>query len=83
MFRSSTKLHKQNFPIRPIVKYTPAPAYRTKKFLNKKLIESLIIENKYNIKNTGQLIRDLQKLQINPNVKVISLDIENIFLKNI
>ena len=79
MFRSKTKLHKENYPIRPIVNYTPALAYRTKKILNKKLIESLIIENKYNIKNTGQLIRELQKLQINPNVKIISLDIENMY----
>ena len=79
MFRSTTKLHKENYPIRPIVNYTPAPAYRTKKFLNKQLNESLIIENKYNIKNTGQLIQELQKIKINPNIKIISLDIENMY----
>ena len=59
--RTNTKIHKINYPIRPIVNYMSAPAYKIKKYLNKYLKNKLIIENKYNIKNSINLAHTLKK----------------------
>ena len=77
--RSTTKIHKPNAPIRPIVNYMPAPAYRVKKLLNKYLKQKLIIEHKYNIINSNKLSTTLKTLKINKHMKFISLDIKDMY----
>ena len=79
ILRTATKIHKANNPIRPIVNYIPAPAYKLKKFLKKLLKSKLFIENKYNIINSKQLTDLLSKLTINKNSKMISLDIKDMY----
>ena len=59
--------------------YITAPAYKTKKFLNKHLRSSLIIPNQYNIKNSKHLLDNLRKLKVNPHTKLISLDIDSMY----
>ena len=56
--RASTKIHKENNPIRPIVNYRTAPAYNLKKILNNILKTNLILENRYNIKNSVELTKN-------------------------
>lgn len=77
--RTTTKIHKENFPIRPIVNYRSAPAYRIKKHLIQILKSHLIIENTYNIKNTKSLIELLKHVKISNNTKLISLDISDMY----
>ena len=77
--RVTTKVHKKDFPIRPIVNYKPAPAYKVKKQLVKILQNKLIQTNQYNIKNSIQLTNQLKKLPISSQSKLISLDIKDMF----
>ena len=57
----------------------PAPAYKIRKFLNKYLKQKLIIENKYNIKNSKHLTEQLQNIKLDNNSKILSLDISNMY----
>ena len=77
--RTNTKIHKINNPVRPIVNYTQAPAYKIKKFLNKYLKQKLIIRNNYNIQNSKHLTTLLKSVPINKNSKIISLDIRDMY----
>ena len=77
--RVSIKIHKENYPIEPIVNYIPAPAYRLKKQLVKILQNKLIINNKYNIKNATNLTEILSKIDISSDSKLISLDIKDMY----
>ena len=77
--RTNTKIHKQNFPVRPVVNYIPAPAYKIKKNLKNLLKTTLIIDNKYNIKNTVNLTEQLKDIKITNKTKIISLDIKNLY----
>ena len=77
--RTNTKIHKQNFPVRPVVNYIPAPAYKFKKFLKNLLKTTLIIDNKYNIKNTVNLTEQLKDIKITNKTKIISLDIKDLY----
>ena len=79
ILRTSTKIHKLNTPVRPIVNYIPAPAYKVKKYLNKLLKQKLIINNTYNIKNSKHLTQLLSNIRINRNAKIISLDIKDMY----
>jgi hypothetical protein len=46
------KTHKENKPIRPIVNNTHAPAYKTAKYLNKKLNSLINLPHTYTTKKT-------------------------------
>ena len=77
--RASTKIRKVNYPIRPIVNYKTAPAYKVKKKLNSILKINLIIPNKYNIKNSLDLTKQLNNINLSSNCKFISLDIKDMY----
>jgi hypothetical protein len=50
------KIHKLHNPIRPVVSYRQAPAYKVALFLAKFLKEILALPNTYNVKNSLTLI---------------------------
>ena len=79
ILRASIKIHKPGNPIRPIVNYIPAPAYRLKKFLNNLINQILIKSNKYNITNSKHLTDQLSQIHLTANSKMISLDIHNMY----
>ena len=54
-----------------------APVYNTKKHLIKILKSKLILNNKYNIKNSIELTK--QKIELTQNSKLISLDIKDMY----
>jgi hypothetical protein len=73
------KLHKINYPMRPVVSYVTAPAYKVCKKLNS-IIPSLINFNPtYAIKNSLQLVEKIKNIKLPPNAKLISFDIVNLF----
>ena len=79
ILRVTTKIHKDNLPIRPIVNYKPAPAYNIKKYINKILSTYVTLDSKYNIKNSIHLTSLLTDAYITPNSKIISLDIKDMY----
>ena len=78
IFHTATKVHKQHYPIRPIVNYKSAPAYYSKKLLSHILKLKLILD-KYNIKNSTELTKQLHKIKLSPNLKFISFHINNMY----
>ena len=54
------KVHKQENPIRPIVNWTNAPAYKTVKHFTTALNKAISLPYAFNIMNSMQLINDLK-----------------------
>ena len=69
------KIHKPNQPIRPIVNWRNAPAYK----LSKLCTQTINQLTTFNIKNTTQLIQALKETPILPTYKSASLDISNMY----
>jgi hypothetical protein len=61
---ATIKLHK-NTPIRPVVNWKNSPAYNMEKFVTKALKEKLNLPFTYNIKNSIQIINDLNNIPLN------------------
>jgi hypothetical protein len=73
------KIHKDGIPIRPVVSYVNAPAYKLCKFLNSYLRDVLEFDPKYSIKNSICLVDRLKAIKIDSSCKLISLDVKNLF----
>jgi hypothetical protein len=76
---ATIKLHKHNTPIRPIINWINAPAYKLAKYLTTTLHKHLQLPYTYNVENTISLITDLQTIEINENTRLCSFDIENMY----
>jgi hypothetical protein len=59
------KTHKENEPIRPIVNNIQAPAYKTAKYLNKKLNTLITLPHTYTTKNPHEVAKELKTIHIN------------------
>jgi hypothetical protein len=71
--------YKHNHPIRPIVNWKNAPAYKLTKVFNSILEDAAFLPYAYNIKNTTQLTQELKQITIDNNTKLASLDISNMY----
>jgi len=71
------KIHKLNQPIRPIVKWQNALAYKLSKLFTYKINQLTPLPYTFNIKNTTLLIQALKETPLNPKHKFVSLDISN------
>ena len=58
-FRGLPKVHKVGCPIRPVINWQGAPAYKLAKYLNKLIHLYIPLRNAFNIKNSVHLIDDL------------------------
>ncbi|XP_031346256.1 uncharacterized protein LOC116173113 [Photinus pyralis] len=77
---SILKLHKQNHPIRPITASYESPTYKLAKFLNHTLTQLLQYKSHQSIKNSTQLIHNINKITpLQPNSIMISFDIVNLY----
>lgn len=73
------KLHKPNIPIRPVVSYNSAPAYKLTHKVNQILRDTVNFNPKYSIKNSLDLIEKIKDVQIPLNAKIVSFDVCNLF----
>jgi hypothetical protein len=73
------KIHKIDHPIRPIVNWRNAPAYKLAKLFNNELNESSPLPFDSNIKNTTHLTKSLKEIPQNANSRLASLDIKNMY----
>jgi hypothetical protein len=77
--RGLPKVHKVDCPIRPIVNWSGAPAYKLAKFLNKSIQLHIPLPNAHNVKNPVQLIEDLLSGPYKQGIKLVTFDIENMY----
>jgi hypothetical protein len=77
--RGLMKVHKNHCPIRPVINWTNAPAYKLARLLNEILTMHIPLPYIYNVKNTIQLMEDITEIPYNHNLKLASLDIDNMY----
>ena len=73
------KIYKTNSPIRPIINWQNAPAYKLAKLLSKLLQLYIPLPNVSNVRNSIQLMKDLKDISINKNTRLASFDIANMY----
>lgn len=73
------KTHKANIPIRPVVSYIGAPAYKLAKHLNVLLRVKSGFTPQHSLKNSLDLIDKVKDVIIPPCAKLISLDVDSLF----
>jgi hypothetical protein len=73
------KIHKQNQPIRPVVNWQQAPAYKLARLFTQKIRQLSPLPNAHNVENTKDLIRKLHDTPILPQFTLASLDISNMY----
>jgi hypothetical protein len=77
--RGMIKIHKADAPIRPVINWRNAPAYKLAKMLTKKFQTYISLPYTFNVKNSIHLIEDLRNIPFNPNLQFASFDITNMY----
>ncbi|XP_049940670.1 uncharacterized protein LOC126416829 [Schistocerca serialis cubense] len=77
--RSQPKIHKDGMPMRPVINFKKAPTYRIAKHLQKLVTKHYKVENNRTLINTGNLIENIQNIQVPHTASLISFDIENMY----
>ena len=73
------KIHKPNVPIRPLVNFTTAPSYKISKILTRILKNSINLKNNHSIKNNIEFINKMKDIKLQPNYKIASFDIVDLY----
>ena len=70
------KIHKINHPIRPVVSFTTAPSYKLSKCLINIIVFNTKFKSKFGIKNSLELINNINDMHIPNNAILLSLDVK-------
>jgi hypothetical protein len=73
------KVHKPEHPIRPVVNWLGAQAYKLARLFTQKVRQLAPLPNRYDIENTRDLIKKLNDTSILPHFALASLDITNLY----
>ncbi|KAL4706168.1 hypothetical protein ACJJTC_015036 [Scirpophaga incertulas] len=73
------KLHKPNVPIRPVVTYRDAPAYKLAAETNNIFKKLTGFQPAHTIKNSLELLQKIQYLQVPEGAILVSFDVVNLF----
>ena len=76
----SPKVHKKDFPMRPIVSFINSPLYNLYKYLSKLLL-LLVGKTKFTIKNSYQFADLLKNAYVESNECMVSFDVVSLFTK--
>jgi hypothetical protein len=78
--RGLIKIHKPEAPIQPIINWQQPPAYKLAKLLSDRLRQELQLPYTFNIKNSIQLMTEIQNIHpINNNIRLASFNITNMY----
>jgi len=72
--------HKDNLPIRPVINNIQAPSYKTARYVNKRIQDLLKLLYTYHTQNSQEIAEELLKLQIHENIRIITLDIKDMYV---
>lgn len=73
------KIHKPNVPIRPVVSYKSAPAYKLAQKTNDLFYHYTKYNNPYTINNSLEVIDKIKDILIPQSAKIVSFDVVNLF----
>ena len=74
------KIHKPDWPLRPIVLFINSPLYNLSKFVAK-ILTTLINSNNLSIKNSFELVDRISNFKINDKDWMLSFDVVSLFTK--
>jgi hypothetical protein len=77
--RGLPKIHKVECPIRPIVNWINAPAYKLAKILYTLIQIHIPLPNAFNVKSSVHLMDDIFDIPYTQTTKLASFDIENMY----
>jgi hypothetical protein len=78
--RGLPKVHKKDCPIRQTINWQGALAYKTAKHLSKLIQLHIPLPNAFNINNSVQLTEDLSDIPYRQGLRLVSFDIENMYM---
>jgi hypothetical protein len=73
------KLHKTGNPIRPVINFQHAPAYKVAQFFTKFFNNTFQLPYTFNVRNSAELTADLNDIDINADIRLCSFDINNTY----
>jgi len=73
------KLHKPDQPIRPVVNWRNTPAYRLSRLFTDKINHLAPLPNFLNLKNSQDLLKNLEATPMLPHYTLASLDIASLY----
>jgi hypothetical protein len=79
LIKGLIKLHKPEHPIRPVVNWRGAPAYKLAQLFTQKIKTIAPLPNTYTLANTRDLIQKLQDTPTLPQLAPASLDISYLY----
>jgi len=79
LFYATIKVHKENFPIRPIVSFIDGPTYHLSKFLSKTLTQ-ITNSAPQKLRNTTDFLQELRDMTVPQNYLLVSFDVKNQYL---
>ena len=74
------KTHEDNQPIRPVINNIQAASSKVARFMSKKLQDLRNLPYVYNTENSQEIVEELLKLQVNENMRLITLDIKDMYV---
>ena len=72
------KIHKEGFPLRPIVSNTGAPTYQISKHLAE-ILGPLTRRSTHHVKNSSQFVQTLDSIILQPEEILVSFDVISLF----
>ena len=78
LFYATIKIHKEGYPIRPIVSFIDSPTYQLAKFLSK-LLTPTSNKAEQKLKNTNDVINCLQNFIVPDGFSLVSFDVKSLF----
>lgn len=72
------KIHKEDFPLRPICSFINSPSYELCKYLTN-ILRKITERSKYNVKNSLEFKNRLFNKQIRDDEKLVSFDVVSLF----
>ena len=78
LFYGAVKVHKPNFPLRPIVSSIGSATYKVSRFISGILTEYTTQLSSY-IRNTAHFLEDIQDVEIAEDEIMVSFDVKSLF----
>jgi hypothetical protein len=77
--RGLIKIHKQGAPIRPVINWKEAPAYKLAKHIPKHFNQLLQLPYNFNIQNVDKLIKEMNEIPFETELRFASFHIQNMY----
>ena len=71
------KVHKEGYPLRPVISMLNSPEYKLAKYLDNFIKPNIPIS--FSCDSTDLFLDNLKAFSINPNMKVVSFDVVSLF----